>query len=420
MIPLGQEESVGLEFKAPEALKRPGIIARSVVAMLNAEGGEIWIGLGESGGRAVEVQPIANADSERERLWNHLVDTIEPSPLGEEVALEVVSAESGHILQIQIHPDGERRPYAQLKEGGRHFVVRTGARIRPMTRDEVLGSTSGRGERIVSLSDPFKILQHEREELLGSKNPMFWIRLQPNRELGIDIQSPKLERYLGDPTLSGSRASGWTFANPYVGLRLEQNRRILGDEQWGRTIVERSGAIDHRIQLGRMAHSPGEQGPQEVHPYALLEKTVSLFRLAKAVYLDQELNSDATPVPASTKMKVHVIKHRLSRLVKVNFQLVVGVALISTRGWKLRAYSPRSYSFLFEHHKVKGFEHLQGKLEGDFLLERPLAFESNELISAPDRCAFRVLSRIYEGFGLAEDKIPSEFDRKRGLLIMPE
>lgn len=420
MIPLGQEESQRLEFKARDALAKPSGIARGVVAMLNAEGGEIWVGLGEANGRAVEVQPISNHEKELGRLWNHLLDTIEPPPAPDEIDVEAFPSESGNVLRIEVTPRDERRPYAQLKEGGRHFVIRTGARIRPMTREEMIAPRGATGKPEGSPRDPIKILERERERLLRSKQPMFWIRLQPDVELGIDIQSKKAERYLRDPTLSGNRESGWTFANAYVASRVEQGRRVLGDDTNGRTLIERSGAIEHRTPLHWLTHS--EQDSNEIYPYALLEKTVSVFRLASTVYRDPELNSEDTPSPPRSKKKMagRVTKFGLSDLLAIDFQIAVDLAITSAQGWLLRAYSPSSNAWLYQHHKVKGFEHLQGKLTRDLLLERPLEFKSKELISAPDSCAFRLISRVYEHFGLTEDKIPVEFDRTRGILVMPE
>ena len=50
---LGKAESDRLEFKEAEALRRPANIGREVVGFLNADGGEIWIGVKEEHERAV-------------------------------------------------------------------------------------------------------------------------------------------------------------------------------------------------------------------------------------------------------------------------------------------------------------------------------------------------------------------------------
>ena len=40
-VPLGEKEDLHREFKSRDALKKPEIIAREVVAMLNADGGTV-------------------------------------------------------------------------------------------------------------------------------------------------------------------------------------------------------------------------------------------------------------------------------------------------------------------------------------------------------------------------------------------
>jgi hypothetical protein len=66
-IPLGERESQKLEFKSSAILEQPDKIAKEVVAMLNAEGGEVWIGIREDEARAVECEPIRNAESAADR-----------------------------------------------------------------------------------------------------------------------------------------------------------------------------------------------------------------------------------------------------------------------------------------------------------------------------------------------------------------
>ncbi|HEV7519128.1 MAG TPA: ATP-binding protein, partial [Thermoanaerobaculia bacterium] len=136
-IPLGEKEDHRREFKSAEALKNPEIVARGVVALLIAEGGEVWVGLREESERAVAIEPIANPEREGRRLLDYLVDTIEPSPLGGEIGVEPVPSEDGFVLRVTARPQEGRKPYAFSKKGGWHFVVRIGARTRPMTREEI-------------------------------------------------------------------------------------------------------------------------------------------------------------------------------------------------------------------------------------------------------------------------------------------
>ena len=79
-IPLGQPEGERLEFKGRDVLRHLSNVSREVVAMLNASGGDIWIGLVEEQGRAVRVEAIENPAREINRLRDHFSDAIEPSP----------------------------------------------------------------------------------------------------------------------------------------------------------------------------------------------------------------------------------------------------------------------------------------------------------------------------------------------------
>ena len=100
--PRGKTESQTLEFKGRDALKQMKAISRSVVAMLNASGGEIWIGVAEEVGMAVRVEPIEDVEERKQALWNHLVDTLDPIPKEEEVSLESVDTSEGSVLRIEV------------------------------------------------------------------------------------------------------------------------------------------------------------------------------------------------------------------------------------------------------------------------------------------------------------------------------
>jgi len=42
-----------------------------------------------------------------------------------------------------------------------------------------------------------------------------------------------------------------------------------------------------------------------------------------------------------------------------------------------------------------------------------------DLQSSPDRCAFRLLVRVYEAFGHPEESLPIELSRETGQLTIP-
>ena len=112
-IPLGRVEDQHLELKSRDALKHPETIAREVVAMLNADGGEIWIGIREENGRAMEIEPVDDAEPAKERLWDHLVDSLEPALRHDEVRIELVDLPGGgedkaQLLRVEVTPSGTR------------------------------------------------------------------------------------------------------------------------------------------------------------------------------------------------------------------------------------------------------------------------------------------------------------------------
>ena len=57
--------------------------------------------------------------------------------------------------------------------------------------------------------------------------------------------------------------------------------------------------------------------------------------------------------------------------------------------------------------------------EDDLDPERPFRFERDELLLEPDRCGLRLLTYVYQAFGLESDAIPPEFDRQTGRLVIP-
>src|SRR5687768_7827026 len=112
-IPIGKRESQRLEFKAAAALESLSTVSREAVAMLNAEGGEIWIGLREHDGVATSVEAIRDAEDRKIALLNHLLDVIEPRLTSQEVDIRVVGVpEGGEILLVDLDPRVESRPYA--------------------------------------------------------------------------------------------------------------------------------------------------------------------------------------------------------------------------------------------------------------------------------------------------------------------
>lgn len=383
-VPLGEKENLHQEFKSRDALKKLETIAREVVAMLNAEGGMVWVGLRDENDRAVAVETIPNADREQRRLRDYLVDTIEPSPAGREVEVEVVSVEGeGEILRVRSKPERGRAPYAHLKEGGRLFVLRTSDRVRPMTREEV--------------SERFRTAAPQREEaqkqaaerLLGrrtavEKEPgLFWLGIEPTREIEIDLHDPKYTEYLMDPAQTGNRRAGWSFAKVTYPLTWRKDALVTNPDDRRFIEIRRDGGLTFGLPLNGLWRGTE---PREIWPYALLEYPVSAFRIARKIYEDKLQSSDV---------------------------VLADLALIGIAGSKLRRSSPGTWDF-----QLEGM--VEFRQSESLIWERPLQFPFGEVLAEPDRCGYRLVERVYEAFGYGRDAIPLEFDQKTGRLIFNE
>jgi hypothetical protein len=374
--PLGKREDSRLEFKGRDALKSPEKIAREVVALLNADGGEVWVGIREEGGRAVAVEPIEKVEVEQRRLHDYLIDKIEPSMTEAEVKVKVQEVEEeGRVLRVTVQPEPSRRPYAFLERGARLFVIRVGDRIRPMEREEIL-RTDGRGQG--RLNEAMQKVLRERGKLQSEGEDRFWLRLEPEEELDLKINErmPEFEEYLQQPQRTGNRLSGRSFADFQRRPELKQDRLVL---QHGPRSVEirRSGAITFTAYLAVL--SKGDHGV--IWPDALLEYTVSGLRIARAVYQDH---------------------------IHAGGRVVADLALFNVRSWKLLAtpgrwQDPRAFTEA-----------------DDFLLEKPLVFRAEEIRDEPDRCGIRLIERVYEAFGFPAEALPPEVDRQSGRLVLPE
>ncbi len=405
--PRGETESERLEFKGRDALKQMKSVARGVVAMLNASGGQIWIGIAESKGVAVEIEPIDKVREQKDALWNHLVDTLDPVPNESEVAIHCVDTETGPILRLDVNSADERKPYSYLDHGPQ-FVVRAGARVRAMLREE-LASLFQRYDRSTEDQDRsfLAALVAERNRLVKEARPRYWLRVQPNRVLGLDTHSPFLVQCLSEPGTTGNRPTGWTFVNLRDSVQTAQGHLRQGSNEGSLIRVHRDGWIDFRTPLDWLRYvDPFDETPL-IYPYAILERTVSVFRLARTLYSNLQLRVPTSVDHRTAVKRASLLKHRLDR-----FEVAAEIALIGARGWRLRPYSPKAVGYRFKEYESEFCSQ-------DLLLERPLVFRAAEVLDNPDRCALRLLIPVYESFGFSEDKIPSEFDRASGHLLLP-
>jgi len=387
-LPLGRRESQSLELKGREILRHPADLGREVVAMLNGVGrGEIWVGLAEHEGQAASVEPIDGINAACQALHDHLVDTIEPTPLPGEVVIEPYdTGDGGAIIHIAVRPQASRRPFAQLRGNARHYLIRVGARLRVMTREEITQEfrRPGTGEHLAQQVIEKVTKEREKQQSRGHRG--LWLRLQPVREVSLDLHTPEMKALLHEPTRSGNRPMGWNFTDRYQQPKRRQGRLVLGGgDAPARTEIREDGGLLFATAIDRL-HWKGEEN--ELWPYPLLEFPTSLFRLAATLY-----------------------RRGSERPLSPDLPVVADLALLGIAGWKLRPGTPETTGFLFA-------DPVTCQEGDDFLLTEPMVFSVEEIMETPDRCAFRLVRRLYEAFGLSEDAIPREYDREAGRLLL--
>lgn len=384
---LGRREDQRLELESKDALDDPGKIAREVVGLLNAGGGEVWIGVEEEGGVAVAVDPVPDPERAKARLLDFLGDTVDPSPTPTEISIEVVppGAEPG-VLVLTVQPSGEdsgRIPYAFRKRGGWHFARRVGARSHPMSRQEIFGRPVERGDD--ALERALDGLIGARQALQDQEESGLWLRLQPTRAIHIDPEDPLFERIVLDPSVTGNRPAGSHFARAS-----REPRTSPGEIEWGlgsdsegavvRVEVTEHGVLAFWVPLAELARGGDEK---ELGPLPLLEYPISAFRIARVIYGGR---------------------------LDVEDRITADLALFGIVGWGLRKGTPGSF---FVENEIRRVE------EPDLTWE-PAVFTFGDVDEAPDRSGFRLVRRIYHAFGWRESDMPRQYDRETGRLILPE
>jgi hypothetical protein len=372
-IPLGQAEGQRLEFKRADALKDPEKIAREVVGMLNAEGGEVWIGFREEG---QSVEGIATPEAEKRRLWDFLMDVIEPPLTSQEIGIAVQELDEKFVICVKATPSNERKPYAFLKRGGRYYLIRTGAHTRPMRREEVLARNQG--PQILESADAQ--IREEKGAILKQDGGRFWLRLQPAPKVEVEPHGDLLI----DPELSGNRRVGWNFVNSDRSPLILPDRLVTAPEVRRRVEIRRDGGMVFEVPLEDL--SLGRKGQEkELWPGALLEFPVSAFRLAKVIYGGKLNPGDL---------------------------VLADLAILGIRGWILRGGTPGQVPALNTPHGYDSSD--------DLLWESPLRFDFAEIDASPDGCAYRLVRRVYEAFDFSESAIPVWFNRQSRRLVFPE
>lgn len=376
-IPLGRREGPTLEFKAAAALRAPEKIGREVVGFLNASGGDVWIGVSEQDGVAATVEPIEDPGLARRALLDHLIATIEPAPV-DEIQVEPVTDRGGAcVLRIHVEkPHRRDRPYSYRVRDLRYFGVRVADRLRTMSSDEIFARSDldeGAKQRWTEATAAVRKRLTAAEE---AKQPVVWLCLHPVEPLRLTFDAGT-QLLFTDPVATDNRPSGWTFVNRRANHRRYESRVVHGEPGGPCTQVSSTGEILFTAPL-HLLYWKGER--QLIWPYILMELTVSVFRLARALY-------GAVEEPGDDRVAAQL-------------------ALVSARGWKLKSGSVRSLQWELEQ---------ASRLESSTAVSELRDPRLPQIVSTPDLCARPLLEDIYQEFGLEREDLPSEFDPIRGL-----
>lgn len=396
-VPIGELESDRLEFKGARVLddlhKGKSNLGSSVAAMLNGRGGELWIGIGESRGRAEIIEPLTRAADEWMAIWNHLLTTIEPHLQAQDVEHEIVSTSKGDVLLLRV-AEGSDKPYAFNRQGGRRFVVRAGARIRDMTRDEIVSfgrpSSESGSEARARLEGAFA---SRRAELIESPARLFWIRIiVVPRDLALDtvrfdISKEGMKELLTDPAKTSTREHA--MASHLLVPEFGKGVLRTGAKHFGYVEIGRAAYVDITVPLERFTdraiepeESEGDRGSLFIHPLPWIEHVVFAFRLVRELLAIQVGNIDEP-----------------ERLV-----VFAETALLNARGVSLLGYTPGTFGYMFRHEaKAVKNDHLE-------IGEQPYRFEAVDVVKHTDRCARKLMLLAYESFGFEEKHLPTEWD----------
>jgi len=386
-VPIDQPEGDRLEHKSLAALAEPDKIAREAVAMLNSQGGEVWIGIKEGQGRnEVEAMPHAEAARARQRLQDHLLDVIEPTPVAGEVTVtdEPVgtgTAEHGRVLRVALEPRPGRGPFALHRRGGRYFLRRFGDRIVPMSRDDI-GRAFNQARPAEATGEARAMLQAEVRALLEQPTARFWLGIEPEQAGDLSLRKLRETEMLTEPTRSGTPRGSYNFTTAsYRGAaRLRKSGAgtpvMIGDDIISLRVLASGGvrfeaALKEIFWVGRV---PFVDAERLLSPEALLGYVISVTRLI-ATLLDEA-----------------PLWHRPPQ---GPFWAALGIT--GLQGWGLLPGDLAAWPSY--RYQISRFQ------DEDLLLEEPLRFSQDDLRARPDECGMRLVEKIYDGFEI--DLLPS-------------
>lgn len=395
---IGLREGERLELKSGEILEHPARLLGEIVAFLNAEGGDIYIGVEEENGVATAV-PGVEDPAGIHRLMDLLADRIEPIPPSP--TRTDIPADSGRpVIQLRV-PKGEDGPYALRESASYRFPLRFGDRIRHRSWLQIRREIDGPGE-----GDPAQeareLMLCRREEFLANRTG------EPTLRVAIAPTEPKEDLFRGrdeevrlaleDVGVTGNRYSGWTYQvselarwSPEGEVRRRQRRWEQGGKEspYRHLVIEENGwitfttAYDHGWTWHAQAME--ERGERGLDPFVLVEYPASVVRLGSWLYDKADLRGS----------------------------VLLELVLRDIEGIQLGAGHPSSPRYRFR--KSWKVCDQQDILVGP---TAPIEVTAAEFRENPDPVTYGLVSEVYEEFEFGEADIPF-FQRESRKLVFP-
>ena len=388
--PLVLKEDARTEFKAAAALEDPALIARAVVAFLNAGGGNVWIGIREGNGE-IALERVPSADKARTSLLNHLLDTIEPALRPGDIDVRVTAVDLIHLHIKDRRPQG---PYAQLVKRGRWYGIRVDDRVREMTYGEIEKAYNSRNKNDDREQKTIDRIQSEQAKVI-KKGRGLWLRMEPTEELSINFEDQatraEFTRWLTERGATGNLPSPWSYVvpHPYGELEFPEGtvcRLKLADLKV--LEITNKGRLTFTITLDKLIRPHGDERVRTLSPYAIMAFPTSVLRLVSKILARHATETE-------------------------DLKIVTAMTIGGLGDSRLYPGSPKD-PFYGEIEDAK-------KSPAD-VLERsePFIFGKRDVTDEPDRCSLRLVRWVYEGFfGFGSGDIPPEFDQTRGQLVLP-
>jgi hypothetical protein len=322
--PIGAREGLQLEFKRLEKLRDKKLrrdLARSVVALRNAEGGALWIGAREEREQLVGWETLPPEEySLRDALRDVLVDLVEPAlRLGSEVRLDLVPVGAGSVLCVQVRERLVDEPYACVLNGNaREFLRRTDSRTEAIPHGELFTGAANRGratEARPDLRDTTWKAHREWWESSMRKQAGLVVSVchhsQSAREPeeAVSRRRERWKELVESPTPRLARPGGSTWTSKAHTTRIHRESLDTGHDRWG--ILSRPGnapsstfrilridengnvhfflGAEHLLLPSRkQLATQALQRPIEMvlHPHVLVETVASTIRLAAELMRD--------------------------------------------------------------------------------------------------------------------------------------